>query len=58
MTRQLKRTERIGLVLDEGMRQKIEVEARRRSTSMSSIVRALVIAQLAEKQSENRQAAA
>lgn len=58
MTRHSKRTERIGLVLDDGMRQKIEAEARRRSTSMSSIVRELVIAQFAARQSDNRQAAA
>ena len=58
MTRQVKRTERIGLVLDDGMRQKIEAEARRRSTSMSSIIRELVLAQFAAKQSDNRQVAA
>ena len=58
MTRCSKRTERIGLVLDDGMRQKIEAEARRRSTSISSIIRHCVIAQFADKRTENGQAAA
>lgn len=58
MARHIKRTERIGLVLDDGMRQKIEAEARRRSTSMSSVVRALVLVQLAAMQSGDQRAAA
>lgn len=45
-----KRTERIGLALDEDMRERIEAEARRRETSMSSVVRALIRAQLATLQ--------
>ena len=44
------RTERIGLALDEDMRERIEAEARRRETSMSSVVRALIRAQLATLQ--------
>lgn len=58
MSLQAKRTERIGLVLDNGMRQKIEAEARRRSTSISSVVRALVLAQPAAIQSGDQRAAA
>ncbi|MGE7469225.1 ribbon-helix-helix protein, CopG family [Bosea sp. NPDC003192] len=53
-----KRTERIGLALDEDLRGKIEAEARRRETSMSSVVRALVRAQLAAMQSGNQRSAA
>ncbi len=53
-----KRTERIGLVLDDGMREKIETEARRRSTSMSSVIRQLVATQLAAKRHDSQQAAA
>lgn len=41
-----KRTERVGLVLDEDLRRQIEAEAHRRDTSMSSVVRALIRAQL------------
>jgi hypothetical protein len=52
-----KRTERIGLALDEEMRSKIEAEARRRDTSMSSVVRALIRAQLAAIQSGDMQVA-
>jgi len=48
-----KRTERIGLALDEDMRKRIEAEARRRETSMSSVVRALIRAQLATLQPTN-----
>lgn len=52
-----KRTERIGLALDEEMRSKIEAEARRRDTSMSSVVRTLIRAQLAAIQSGDMQVA-
>lgn len=52
-----KRTGRIGLVLDEEMRGKIEAEARRRDTSMSSVVRTLIRAQLATLQPANMQVA-
>ena len=52
-----KRTERIGLALDEEMRERIEAEARRRETSMSSVVRALIRAQLAALNSGQMRAA-
>lgn len=52
-----KRTERIGLALDEEMRSKIEAEARRRDTSMSSVVRTLIRAQLAAIQPGDMQVA-
>ncbi|MCR4524643.1 BrnA antitoxin family protein [Bosea sp. 47.2.35] len=50
MSLHTKRTERIGLALDEEMRERIEAEARRRETSMSSVVRALIRAQLSTLQ--------
>jgi len=53
-----KRSERIGLVLDDGKREKIETEARRRSTSMSSVIREIVISQFAAKQSDSQRATA
>lgn len=53
-----KRTAHINFVAEPELRDALQQEARRRSTSISSIIRHCVIAQFAEKQPENRQAAA
>lgn len=52
-----KRTAHINFVAEPELRDALQQEARRRSTSLSSIIRHCIIAQFATKQSDNRQAA-
>lgn len=51
-----RRTEKLFLAADPDLRRAIEAEAVRRDTSMSSVIRALVRAQLAAQNAGRRQA--
>lgn len=53
----LRRTEKLFLAADPELRRAIEAEAVRRDTSMSSVIRAMVRAQLAALQSGSMQVA-
>ena len=53
-----KRTAHINFVAEPELRDALQQEARRRSTSVSSIIRHCVMAQFAAKQLDNRQVAA
>lgn len=53
-----KRTEQVGVSVEPELRAAIEAEAARRDTSMSSVIRALIRAQLASLPSSNLEAAA
>lgn len=53
-----RRTEKLFLAADPDLRRAIEAEAARRDTSMSSVIRALIRAQLASLPSSNLEAAA
>lgn len=53
-----KRTEKLFLAADLELRREIEAEAARRDTSMSSVIRTMVRAQLATLKAGNMQAVA
>lgn len=52
-----RRTEKLFLAADPDLRRAIEAEAARRDTSMSSVIRALIRAQLASLPSSNLEVA-